>query len=133
MKTMLRVATFVAPSEIAGMGLFAGTDLDAGTVIWEFDEGVDWRLTREEFERFPEPYRGRLRHYVYVDEAGMYVLCGDNAKFMNHSATPNCDDPDGRVTITRHPVRAGEELTSDYRRFDVESRKHGLDFGAGGP
>ncbi|MGI9038770.1 MAG: SET domain-containing protein [Gemmatimonadota bacterium] len=125
---MLRVPTFVAPSRIAGMGLFAGTYLPAGTIIWEFTEGVDWRMPREDMERFPEPYRTRLRHYVYLDETGVFVLCGDNARFMNHADEPNCEDPDGEHTITLREIRAGDELTCDYRQIDVESRANGLGF-----
>ena len=126
MNGMLRVPTFVAPSPIAGVGLFAATDLPPGTVIWEYTEGVDWRISPQEFELFPEPFRGRLRHYVYEDDAGVFVLCGDNAKFMNHSESPNCDDPEGEYTVTNRHIRAGEELTCDYRSFDRESRVQGL-------
>jgi SET domain-containing protein len=125
---MLRVPTVVAPSRIAGMGLFAGTDLPAGSVIWEFTEGVDWRMPREDVDSLPEPYRSRFRHYVYLDETGVFVLCGDNAKFMNHSDNPNCEDPDREHTVTLRAIRAGEELTCDYRQIDLESRANGLDF-----
>lgn len=125
---MLLVPTYVAPSEISGVGLYAGTDLDEGTVIWEYDGSVDWRLSPEQLEAFPEPYRSRMRHYVYLDGGGLYILCGDNAKFMNHSEHPNCDDPDGAYTITRRAIAAGEELTCDYRQFDVESMENGLEF-----
>jgi SET domain-containing protein len=125
---MLRVPTFVAPSPIAGVGLFAATDLPAGTVVWEYTEGVDWRISPEEFAAFPEPYRSRLRHYVYEEDAGAFVLCGDNAKFMNHDDAPNCDDPEGEYTVTNRLVRAGEELTCDYRSFDRESRLSGMLF-----
>jgi len=125
---MLCVPTFVAPSPIAGMGLFAATDLPAGTVIWEYTEGVDWRIPPDEFAAFPEPYRSRLRHYVYEEDVGSLVLCGDNAKFMNHSDTPNCDDPEGERTVTNRLVRAGEELTCDYRMIDRESRVYGMPY-----
>ncbi len=125
---MLCVPTFVAPSAIAGVGLHAATDLPAGTVIWEYTEGVDWRIRPEELAAFPEPFRSRLQHYLYQEESGEYVLCGDNAKFMNHSETPNCDDPEGAYTITNRHIRAGEELTCDYRAFDLPSRQHGMEF-----
>ena len=58
----------------------------------------------------------------------MYVLCGDNAKSMNHADEPNCEDPEGEYTLTRRLVRAGEELTCDYRSFDLESRESGLGY-----
>jgi uncharacterized protein len=125
---MLRVPTYVAPSPIAGMGVFAAKDIEAGTVVWSFEEGVDWRIHPEEFEAFPEPYRTRFRHYVYLEDTGFYVLCGDNTRFMNHSDMPNCEEPPGAFTIASRLIKAGEELTCDYRIFDRESREMGLDF-----
>lgn len=125
---MLCVPTYVAPSEIAGVGLFAAMALEPGTVIWEFTEGVDWRITSDELDAFPEPFRSRMRHYLYQEESGLFVLCGDNAKFMNHHDDPNCDDPEGAYTVVRRPVAAGEELTCDYRAFDVPSRVQGMSF-----
>jgi len=121
-QSMLRVPTYVAPSPIAGVGLFAAGELPAGSVIWEFTEGVDWRITSSELLLFPEPFQERLRHYLYLEDSGLYVLCGDNAKYMNHSDDPNCDDTGSVRTITRRRVFAGEELTCDYRLFDCESR-----------
>lgn len=126
---MLRVPTYVGPSPIAGVGLFAGTHLPAGTVIWEYTEGVDWRIERHDLALFPEPYQSKLRHYLYQEDSGDFVLCGDNAKFMNHSDEPNCDDPEGEYTVTNRDVRADEELTCDYRSFDLEARTMGLQFG----
>lgn len=125
---MLRVPTYVAPSPIAGVGLFAATRLAAGCVIWEYAEGVDWRIRSTELALFPEPYQSWLRHYLYQEDSGVYVLCGDNAKYMNHSDEPNCDDPEGEYTVTNRVIRSGEELTCDYRSFDLQTRTFGLFF-----
>lgn len=122
------VPTYVAQSRISGVGLFAAKRLPAGTRVWEFSEGVDWKITPEELAMFPEPYQGRLRHYVYRDGAGVYVLCGDNAKFMNHDPEPNCSDVDPRFTLTLRAVSAGDELTCDYYEFDHDLRHEGLAF-----
>jgi SET domain-containing protein len=127
---MLRVPTYIASSSIAGMGLFAATRLPAGCVIWEYTDGIDWRIGPDELELFPEPYQSRMRHYLYQEDSGIYVLCGDNAKYMNHAEDPNCDDPEGAYTVTNRVVRAGEELTCDYRNFDLEARTLGVHFGA---
>ncbi len=125
---MLRVPTYVAPSPIAGVGLFAATELPEGFVVWEFVEGVDWRIPSAELALFPEPFQSRLRHYLYQEESGLYVLCGDNAKYMNHSDEPNCDDSGGKYTVTCRRIAAGQELTCDYRLFDFEARTFGLQF-----
>ncbi|MCB9549484.1 MAG: SET domain-containing protein [Myxococcales bacterium] len=129
---MLLVPTVVAPSPIAGMGLFLAADLPAGTVIWEFHPGVDCRFTADEVSAFPEPFQARLRHYLYQEEDGLYVLCGDNTRFMNHADDPTCAEfPDGR-TFLRRDVQAGEELTIDYHALDAETRAHGMQHDAPG-
>ena len=127
---MLRIPTYVAPSRIAGVGLFSASDLDPGVIIWEYSEGVDWRLTPDELSAIPASFRSWLTHYLYLDESGLYVLCGDNAKYMNHDDDPNCDDSGERYTVTRRAVRAGEELTCDYTLFDQAAKANGVAFDA---
>lgn len=124
---MLLVPTYVAPSPIQGMGLFAAVDIPRGTTIWSFEPSVDWRLTPSELDAFPASLQEQLRKWCYEEGGGSYVLCGDNAKFMNHSFDPNCDDPEGVRTVTNRDVRAGEELTCDYRAIDAESARSGLE------
>jgi SET domain-containing protein len=122
------VPTAVKRSPIEGFGVFAASPIPAGTVIWEFTPGVDWRFNADELDRMPEPYLSALRRWCYREEQGTWVLCGDAAKFMNHDDRPNCDDR-GSVTTTLRAIEAGEELTCDYRGFDLDSREHGLEFG----
>ena len=110
------------------MGLFAAQQIRKGTRIWEFTDGVDWVLTREQLDSFPEPFRTRLGHYTYLEGSGCYVLCGDNAKFMNHHEAPNCSDSDPHFTISVRTIEVGEEMTCDYREFDVDARRLGVAF-----
>ena len=116
---MFCVPTYVKRSRIHGVGVFTPEPIREGTLIWDFVEDVDWRLTPEDLSSFPEPFQSRLRQYCYLDPSGLYVLCGDNAKFMNHAPDPNCDDS-GDVTRAARDIEAGEELTCDYGAFDVE-------------
>ena len=118
---MLRVPTLVAPSAIQVVGLFAAEPIPAGAVVWEFTQGVDWRIPAEDMDLFPEPYRSRLLIYMYREPSGCYVLCGDNGKFMNHSFEPNCDDLEGPFTVAKRDMGVGEELSCDYRLFDLDS------------
>lgn len=123
---MLLVASYLAPSTIHGIGVFAANFIPANTIIWEFNAAVDWRMTADDVAAFPEPYRSAFTAYIYVDDEGYYVLCGDNARYFNHSATPNCDDA-GAYTRTLRDIQAGEELTCDYFVFDEITRQHGLE------
>ncbi|MCB1496704.1 MAG: SET domain-containing protein, partial [Bauldia sp.] len=59
-----------------------------------------------------------LRCYGYQPaDAPVFVLCGDNARFMNHSSKPNADDI-GDLTIACRDIAKGEEITCDYAKFD---------------
>lgn len=129
---MFLISTYLAESHIHGIGVFATEPIPADTQIWAFDPRVDWKLQPEELAAFPEPYQSRLRAWCYLNDDGVYVLCGDNAKFMNHTEAPNCDDPEGRYTVTNRAIEAGEELTCNYFTFDRESAAKGLDFEVNG-
>jgi SET domain-containing protein len=122
---MFLIPTFLAPSSIHGMGAFIAVDIPAGTNIWRFEERVDWRIGAGELAEFPEPYRTRMRDYCYVDGEGAHVFCGDNARYMNHAAEPNCDDSGDIYTVAKRDIAAGEELTCDYGSFDAESMRVG--------
>lgn len=123
---MFSVPTYLAPSAIHGTGVYAAEPIAAGTVIWDFTPGVDWELSEEELQAFPERLRDQIESWCFQREDGVYVLCGDNAKFMNHSFEPNCDDK-GDVTLALRDIGAGEELTCDYRAFDMKSKENGLE------
>ena len=119
---MFRVPTYLAPSSIHGIGVYTPSDIPSGTVLWDFDPEVDWVFSEAEMKQFPERYRPTVLSYCYVDDDGRWILCGDNARFMNHSDEPNCDDS-GIYTVALRDISAGEELTCDYRTFDRLSRE----------
>ena len=107
-------------SEIHGFGVFAAEHIPAGTRVWEFTEGVDYRISAEEVHGAPEPWRGELLKYAYRDSSGDYILCGDAARFMNHSEQPSCDDSGDLYTVAIADIAPGVELTCDYRTFDLD-------------
>ncbi len=121
---MLLVKTLLSPSEIHGIGLFAGERIPAGTVVWRFDPAIDLVLADDALERLSGPAREQMLKYSYVDRhLKRRILCGDDARFFNHSDDPNClDFPDdtGGTTVAKRDIEVGEELTSDYASFDLD-------------
>lgn len=122
---MLTVKTRLGLSEIAGIGLFAAQDIPKGTVTWRFMANFDRLLSQDEVDGLPEPARSDLLNHVYLNaETGKFVLCADNARFMNHADDPNTEGVheagaiEGYDVATRD-IRAGEEMTCDYRTFDA--------------
>lgn len=120
---MLLVKTYLAESAIHGIGLFAAQPVRKGTVVWRLDPTLDLELTEAQIEALAPPARDQIRKYTYLDLVrGTYVLCGDDARFFNHSDEPNCHDfpdADGGTTVAARDIDEGEELTSDYSRFDA--------------
>jgi hypothetical protein len=122
---MLMVKTRLGPSNIAGIGLFAAQNITKGTVTWRFMDKFDRLLTAGEIDGLPEPARSNILDHTYLDVgSGLFVLCADNARFMNHADKPNTagvHEPgaiEGYDVATRD-IRAGEEMTCDYRTFDA--------------
>ncbi|MGO9171781.1 MAG: SET domain-containing protein [Rhodomicrobium sp.] len=123
---MLLVRTILAPSDIEGLGLFAGQNIPKGTIVWKFVPGVDALFDDSEIESLPAVTQNICRRYSYLDPASKkYVLCGDDARFENHSENPNTAGayPSGEpfgVDIATRDIHEGEEITCDYRSFDAE-------------
>jgi uncharacterized protein len=126
---MLLVKTHLDKSRIHGIGLFASEPIRKGTVIWRLDPSIDVQLTADQIEALAPPARGQIRKYTYRDRVlGMYVLCGDDARFFNHDLDPNCHDlpdSDGGTTVAARDIAAGEELTCDYAQFDADHALYG--------
>jgi uncharacterized protein len=123
---MLLVKTILAPSKIEGLGLFAAQSIPKGSVVWKFIPGVDVLLEASEIEKLPLITQDICRRYAYLDfTSNKYVLCGDDARFVNHSEDPNTAGvyPDGEpfgLDIALRDIPVGEEITCDYRAFDAE-------------
>lgn len=122
---MLLVRTRLAESRIHGIGLFADEPIVKDTVIWKFHPRIDIRIEPSEIDALSWPAQEQMRRYAYREKhSGLYVLCGDDARFFNHSDVPNCidlyDGVDADVTIALRDIEAGEELTCDYAMFDLD-------------
>jgi uncharacterized protein len=116
---MLLVPVSVGPSPIHGLGVFAREAIAAGTVVWRFTPGLDLDLDPMLLDEQPPLLREVLAHYGWIDpRLGRYILCCDDARFINHSDAPNLrsepsDEPHG-VDVAVRDIDAGEELTLDY-------------------
>jgi len=121
---MMLVPTYVAPSTIHGIGIFAAAPIAAGTRIWAFIEGLDTRLDAAALSDTPEPIRLFLRRYTWPHPAipGKIILDGDHGRFMNHSFAPNTDfrRVAENIGCALVYIETGEEMTCDYSEIGVE-------------
>jgi SET domain-containing protein len=123
---MMMVKTRLLASPIEGLGLFAAEDIRAGAVVWRFEPGLDLLLTPDRVAALPSPMREFASRYGYLHtRTGNWILCCDDARFMNHADDPNTGGryepgaPEG-YDVALRDIRVGEELTCDYRGFDAE-------------
>ena len=128
---MMLVETELRPSPIHGLGVFLLLPVRRGELIWRFDSRLDRVYAPEEIESLPEHVQRYLQTYSTWHEAsGLYVLCGDNGRYFNHSAAPTtvssgiCFGEDRAAS----DLGPGDELTSDYRTICDRVRLSGEPF-----
>ena len=123
MRVMLLVHARVDRSPIHGLGLFAVAPIAKGTEVWRFTPGFDLDLDPKTLEDQPGSFRERLQHYGYIDRRlNRYILCCDDARFINHSDEANTRPDFTRdrhgLDIAVRDIAAAEEITVDYRLIE---------------
>jgi uncharacterized protein len=90
-------------------------------VTWRFDPRVDRAYTKAEMDALPEPAREFIEIRAFWNKAtGLWIFCGDNAKYMNHSKNPTTETVNrGKITddIAARDLPANTELTCNYHHF----------------
>ena len=122
---MLLIKTKLGPSDINGIGLYADQFIPKGTIIWRFESQLDLKLCKPAYLALKAQYDFEaLDKYIYRSRvSGCYILCTDDARFINHCSQPNTiDTMDGEegLTLAIRDIAPGEELTSDYALFDAD-------------
>lgn len=117
---MMLIPTFLAISDIHGVGLFSRGPVVKGTKVWEHLPGLEVVIDPALMPSYPETVQLYLKRYCYPHplEKGMWVLDGDNGRFYNHSETPNCEFKQPMVGYALRDIAEGEELTCNYSDFD---------------
>ncbi len=111
---MLIVATRVKASAIEGVGLFAARPIARGTPIWEYRPPFDLCVEPAGLDGLPAQIRRLLSSHGYLyNRDGKWYLNLDDARFMNHSAEPNCE-PTEEFMVAARDIAADEEITCDY-------------------
>nr|MDO8111049.1 SET domain-containing protein [Candidatus Sigynarchaeota archaeon] len=114
---MMLVDTYVAASPIEGLGVFAAVDIPKGARIWQFDQGFDIVLYKQQLGRMAPWQASFFKRYCFMFK-GRYYYCVDNARFMNHSSSSNTYETDD-ATCAAMDIKAGEEITCDYGDMGV--------------
>ena len=106
-------------SRTVGYGVFATAAIPKGTITWALDP-LDQILTPQRVATLGPKFTKLIEKYAYINRNGNHVLCWDLARFMNHSCDANTMGPGFEFEIATRDIEKGEELTSDYRSFNLE-------------
>jgi len=124
----LKVKTSIRPSEISGMGLFAGEDIPQGTVVFDWNAQIDQEYSLNYPDMLPLDVQEEFMDLASVDANGWF-LAGDGAAYINHSDDPNISVEEGpispakRIRKANRNIDIGEELTMDYRAVGTDVPK----------
>jgi SET domain-containing protein len=119
---MILVPTYVAPSEIEGVGVFADAPIAKGALLWRLDRSFDRLIRRDELESLEPVFRDFAERYgyPYPEDPELLVVELDNGRFMNHAATPNTCFIDPHSGHALRDIAADEELTCNYAEFEPD-------------
>lgn len=128
---MLLVPTEIRSSSIHGIGLFAKEFIPKGVVIWRFDSRIDRVYGDEELKEMPQELREFIEIYsCWHSSTGLWTMCCDNSRFMNHAENPNLVSTEGFDPVpSARDIQAGEELTINYKGICDDFRDKGLSYG----
>jgi SET domain-containing protein len=121
---MLLVKTRIGQSRIHGLGLFAAQDIPKGTPVWKMVPWFDLVLSPDQIAKLSDPAKEQFIHCGHLDMfTGTYVLCADEARYLNHSDDPNIRCNDGSTEedqdIAVRDIQEGEEITINYKEYDA--------------
>jgi len=121
---MMLVRTFVAQSDIQGLGVFSAEFVPAGRQLWVLNPKFDVFVYPNEISMLPAHMRDYVARYSYphLEIDGVRIIDCDDGKFMNHSDRPNTDFnifDRGHALVD---IAAGEEITCSYFEFDPDFR-----------
>jgi len=99
----------IVKKTVKGRGVFAARDISVGSLIAEFVG----EMYESEFEtRLPARM---VDHVIQVGPISYVFAEGRLAELVNHSCDPNCGIRNLTQIFAAYPIKAGEEITWDYR------------------
>jgi SET domain-containing protein len=122
---MMLVENYVERSTLHGTGLFTRNPLIKGMLVWKHVPSFDLYFTHEQMASFPKCTQDYLGIYVWSSQSnpnGVYYD-SDNARFTNHSDTPNLIPPPNGSDFELYAafdIPAGTELCCDYRKYEPD-------------
>ena len=111
-----------------GYGVVATEFIPAGTITWVLDR-LDREFSPAQMESLEPLYQAILDTYTFRDNKGRFILCWDNARYVNHSFNSNCLTTAYDFEVAIRDIHVGEQLTDDYGYLNIPQPFRGIDEG----
>ena len=118
---MLLFETEVRESQIKGLGLglFTLVKIKKGAKYWIRDEDFDRVISLHQLNSLMQIGKDYVEKYGFQETSKNWYLCGDNARFTNHSEDPNTAQYfDGQRRLqygyALRDIEVEEEILLDY-------------------
>ena len=110
------VKTYIGPSKIAGVGLFALRDIPTGQKLYADMVTKIFTLPHKEFRNlFPEVREKILEQWPQVVNGSHFFFPTIKLQaYINHSSDPNYDASND---VVLKDIKVYEEITEDYRNI----------------
>lgn len=128
---MYTIPVEVSKSKIDGQGVFTKTNIKNGSIVWQYTNGHDRKMSIKEFDNLDENTRTKLQRIAYLSPyTNLWVIPpeDDPACFTNHDPVTHntsvvfdekiSDEP---LFVANRNINAGEEITNNYLEFDNNS------------
>lgn len=113
------VNTKLAPSNIHGVGVFALRDIKKGERMYQNTIPNTFDLPYSKFNKLKPYVKETILQFfpfkVIEKESTFWYPVNSMQAYMNHSNTPNYD---AHEDIALNDIKAGDEVTEDYRKID---------------
>jgi len=106
-------------NEKIGYGVIATKDIPKGSITWVMDK-LDRSFSGRALKRLGPSYYEIMKKYCFRDAKGRYVLCGDIARYVNHSFNPNCLTTAYDFEFAVRDIKKGEQLTNHYGYLNLD-------------
>jgi SET domain-containing protein len=128
---MYTVPVEIHESNIEGKGVFATSFIPKGTIVWQYTEGHDKKITREKFDSLDQAAKTSLQRIAYLSPTSkVWVIPPDDdpACYTNHDPNDFNTSVSFEPEISEEPlfranqdIKAGDEITNNYTDFDENS------------
>ena len=116
------IETFLKEVPGKGLGLFSAVNVKKDEIVWKYETNLTKRFLPSEVDRMDKMTKDFINKYAYIFpwDSSIIELDLDNTRFINHSNDPNTTFPRGEIGFAIKDIKAGEEITCDYTKFDAK-------------